>query len=230
MLALVALTLVVPTLAQAQPEPQPSSELALQIARGSLDRARRAIAFGPELGAGASLLTAPGELELPVSFGLGLVLFDVPVFPGPRLVEDIIRARIEARGLAGVSDPAEVYAAVKAEVLGELAAKARARRFERPRGGAHLEGVYDVRAAAWEARLTALFGIGRLAAGPTLAVRFGGASGVVAGLEADFHVMLSASTRSMPLIVFLRAELGATDGADAADAVVLGARVLFDLI
>jgi hypothetical protein len=122
----------------------------------------------------------------------------------------------------------DIYDSIKAEILGTHAR--RSTRFERPRVGAHLEGAYWPRSGDGEGRLTAVFGLGRIAIGPSLAVHGGNGAGLSLGAELDFHVMLSPGPRSHPLIVYLRGEYGATSAVEGNDLVVLGARLMLDLI
>lgn len=223
------------------------------IAKGSFNRARRAIALGPEVGISIGrLAAATAELETPISFGLGLVVFKVPVLPSMDLVRDVIRARVKARlieqlkiAMAGgqVSPPrqqdierlaVEIYESLRAEILGQMAA--RARRFERPRFGIHLEGGFWPRASEGEGRLTGLYGLGRISIGPTLALHvrsdapdFEGGLGGSFGVEVDFHIMMSTGPRSHPAIVYMRGESGVTSKVDY-QLVSLGVRLMLDAI
>lgn len=216
-------------------------DVVARIAKGTVQRARRAVSFGPEVGASFGYLTA-GDVEIPISAGLGLVLFKVPIAPSTALIKDVIRAKLKERLIARIKagtaamPPAdevarlivEIYQGIHDEIVAELSV--RARRLERPRLGVHVEGVFWPRLGDGEGRLALLLGAGRIAIGPTVAVHAGDGVGVSVGGEIDFHITFSKGPRAHPLILFVRGEYGATSNVDNKDVLLLGGRVMFDLI
>ncbi len=212
-----------------------------QFARGVADRARRAISIGPMVGAGFAYAPSTEHLDVPVTFGLGLVLFDIPVAPGPRAIEEMVKTRVKAKVTAAITsgapapDPqalarlaAEVLAEVKAEVLGQRPYTGRT--LERPRLSLALEGAYQPRASAWQVRATFGYGISRVTIGPTIARNFAGANGLYLGGELAAHLTPRPGPRSHVVDVFLRADFGVTSNADGAHQVGAGLRLLLDLI
>jgi hypothetical protein len=219
---------------EVEPEP-PTRE---EIARGVVRSARRTIALGPTIGTFGAYAPSPGELDGGLSFGLELALFR-PSIPTPARIREIAKqklARIIAERFAGQQpDRAdldqlgrEIAAQVKAEVIAAI--NASPPRVERPRLAITLEANYLFGPADWLPRLGFGAGIGPVTIGPTFSVRFGDDTVARLGGELAVRPMLTGSPRSPVLVLFLRGdfELHARDQND--DQIVLGARLLLDLI
>jgi hypothetical protein len=213
-----------------------------EVARGVVRSIRRGIALGPTIGTFGAYAPSPGELDAGLSFGLELALFRTSI-PTPDRIREIARqkakqklARIIAERFAGQQpDRAileqlvrEIAAQVKDEMLAGIGAKTR--RIERPRLAIPLEASYLVGPADWLARLGIGVGVGPVTIGPTFSVRFGDDTVARLGGELVVRPMLTRSPRSPVLDLYLRAdfELHARDQND--DQIVLGVRLLLDLI
>src|SRR5262245_50236240 len=106
-----------------QPPPDPSLEAILS---GVVSRTRRAIAFGPTVGASIVYAPSPSSGDGDVCFGLELNTFKVPIVPTIETVKELIQERFKARikeRLIHLQRPDEqlirqVYEDVKNEVLG----------------------------------------------------------------------------------------------------------------
>lgn len=212
---------------------------------GAADRARRALSFGPIVGAGLGYAWRPGTVEVPITFGVGAVLFAIPVAPGPAAIEAMIvdrtkarlADRVKARVATGQPLPdadelvrmeAEVLAEVKDEILGQRAYVGRT--LERPRLAVAVEGAYLPRADAWQLRATVGVGIKKATLGPSITGTFGGDRGLYLGGELAVHLTPWPRPRSHVIDVFLRVDLGVTDATADAHQVGLGARLLLDLL
>lgn len=214
---------------------------AVGVVRGTVDRARRATTFGPTVGGGVALFD--GEVDAPVTVGLAVGTYKIPIGPSTELIKDVIRARVKARLIARINTGAgqapppeaelkqlalEIVDGVKAEIFGEMGI--RARRLERPRLLVYLEGGHWPLAAGWHGRLSVLVGAGRTALGFTVGLQydrsFEHSFGVLLGGELALPIQLSTGPRSHPLLLFVRGEAG-TDGTDN---LTFGARMMLDLI
>jgi hypothetical protein len=202
------------------------------VIEGTVDRARRAVAFGPTVGGAIVYAPTPGDADFPLSFGVALVLFKVPVVPGPALIQEVVvsrlKARIGARTDLDEAELAEIAREVKAEVLGEMSV--RPKTFEKPRLAIALEGAFLPRGDAWQARLTVGVGLSMVTIGPTIAGSFGDANGLHLGGELAVHLMHKKSARAPVFDLFLRGDLGVTDATTDASTIGVGARVMLDLI
>ncbi len=223
---------------EVEPEP-PTGE---EIARGVVRSVRRAIALGPTIGTFGAYAPSPGELDAGLSFGLELAVFKTSI-PTPARIREIAKqkakeklARIIAERFAGqMPDRAvleqlvrEIAAQVKAEVIAAI--NASPPRLERPRLAISIEANYLFGPADWLPRLGFGVGIGPVTIGPTFSVRIGDDTVARLGGELAVRPMLSRSARSPVLDLFLRGdfELHARDPND--DQIVLGVRLLLDLI
>lgn len=215
---------------------------------GTIDRGRRAVSFGPFVGVGVGGFTGDGgELDVPLRFGIGLVLFKIPVAPSPKEVQAMVEERVKARlkervkqmVTAGAPAPdeqelarmaAEILSEVKAEVLNREAY--RGKKWEKPKLSLAVEGAYGLAADGQQLGLTAGIGISRFTIGPTIAASFtdgfGDALAMVMGGELAMHLTPRPRARSHVLTLFLRADTAvAGDGATRIEG---GVRMLLDLI
>lgn len=220
------------------------------FAAGAADRARRAVSFGPTIGAGIAYRTDVDTVEAPLSFGLGLVVFAIPVVPSPAAIEEMIKtrvkarvkARLEAMVVAGQPAPdeqevariaAEVLTEVKAEILGQR--RYQGRTLERPRLAVGLEGSHGLRNGARRLRATIGLGVSKVTVGPTLAMTFAPSTftdvtGLTLGGEVAAHLTPRPRPRSHVIDVFLRVDAGVVGDGPASYELGLGARLLLDLI
>jgi hypothetical protein len=213
-----------------------------EFAEGTVRRARRAVAIGPTVGAAGSYAPSPGDADAPLSAGLELVYFAIPVVPDLReMIVERAKARLTERvaDIVARGEPPpdgdelermarEIALEVKAEILG-LHAR-RDRTLEKPRFAVALEGTYLPRAKAGQIRLTAALGISKVTVGPTLVADFAGGNGLFVGAEVAVHLTPWAGPRANVVDVFIRGDYGITDGTDGADQVGLGVRFLLDVI
>jgi hypothetical protein len=176
-------------------------------------RARRSIAIGPVLGAGGSYVVSPGDVEAPLSLGLELVMFDIPVVPDADVLTDVVIERD-----LGVVD----------EFLGDK--PRRDRTLEKPKLVVSLEGIYLPRVGSGQIRLGAGIGLWKVTIGPTAAVDFAGDTGIFVGGELGVHLTPADGVRPRVYDVLVRYDYGATSGTDGADTVTVGVRMLVDLI
>src|SRR5688572_13681772 len=153
-----------------------SPELAT-IAKGTLRRARRKVAFGPTGGAYGGRYTGTETVDMGISFGLGIELFRVPVLPTMENLKAIAKERAKAKakqlfldGLAGKdTDPLEVrrmmiqiWTEALREVLGME--NIRGKRLEKPSLLVGVEAFHVFDAQAWGGRLRIGTGIWKIQA------------------------------------------------------------------
>lgn len=216
---------------------------ARKIIGGTVNRARRAVAIGPMIGAGFAFAPSPGEFDVPITFGIGVDVFKIPIVPSPKMIQDIVKERVQAKVLQrakqmireGGTPPSkedlarmglEVFEEVKAEVLGEL--NVRPKVLEKPKLALAFEGAYLPRAADWQVRMTVGIGVSKITIGPTLALHLGTDVGVFVGGEAAVHLLPTKSPRSPVVDVFLRVDFAVTDAYDGLG--ILGVRLMLDII
>lgn len=212
------------------------------IALGTVRRARRAIAFGPTVGAWGAYIPSLEMGEHALTVGLGLELFRVPVLPDLATFKALLVERakaklweqIRARFKGAPPPPAEldrmaleIFEEAKAEILGQL--NVRAKTMERPRLTLALEAERLNRSELWVGRTRVGVGIWKVTAALTVGVAFGDSTMVLAGGELATHFLLSKGARSPVVDVFVRYELAVTPD-DELDFVTLGARFLLDVI
>lgn len=216
------------------------------IVRGSIRRARQAIALGPRGGVAVGYAPSPGRGEVAVSLGLALEVFEGPILPGKEelhawLVEGL-QARIVAvaRDLAARGglplDPGALrpYArailqAVHADVSGRMAVQRRW--FPPPRFGVAVDGAGYTGSDGLELRLTASLGVGPVSVGPTAAFRSDPDDpGVLVGGEVAGHLVTGKGPRTPVLDLFLRLELAADQNPTTSHQGVIGLRLLIDAI
>ena len=212
-----------------------------KIARGTVRRARRAIAIGPTVGAWGAYAPSPELSEQAVTFGLGLEVFKVPVLPTlgnfKAILEERIKAKIKERITTNAVPPreeldrmaAEIFEEAKAEILGER--DVRGKTFERPRFTIGLEANRLFEAEAWLARARIGIGISRVTLAASAAVAFTDPDTTVfLGPELVVHALLSKSPRSPVIDVFVRGDFEVTDRETNSDHVTAGARFLLDVL
>src|SRR5262245_23755024 len=187
----------------AQPSPWQSPSAFEPIVAGALQRARRAVSFGPMLGGAPVYAPSPGSGDGALSFGLELNLFDVPVAPTPDALHEMIVERTKARVTELVADRIQhgrprpdrhelaelarkVFEDVKAEITAELAVQPKL--LEKPRLSLAVEATRLFRSEAWQTRLVAGIGIKVVTIGPTLGAHFGAANDFFLGGEIAAHL------------------------------------------
>lgn len=213
------------------------------VARGTFRRARRVISFGPTAGLWLGAVPAQDDSESALTFGLGLELFKVPVFPGPETLKalvierakaklkDQLRARfrgqpappIEAEQLAR-----EIWEEAVKEVLG--LENIRPKTMERPRLTAALEVNKLFRADAWMPRVRLGVGVWKVTLAGSFGVATADGTPVYTGVELVTHFLVSKNPRASVMDVFLRADFEVRHRDTNTDQLVLGARFLLDVI
>ena len=214
-----------------------AADLALTIGKRSLRRGRRAFALGPLVGA-APAMSTDGDFDVQLSAGLGLVRYDISIFISSDQIIEMIKSRARRllleRVVAGSTPTeadvervlAEVIEEVKSELLGEL----RPRRFERPRFKLSLEADHLARADAWGARATLGVGVSRVFVATGLVGRADDGFAVIVPLELSLPMLLSDGLRSPAVEWLIRLDVPVTDRAGRSDQVMLGARLVLDVI
>lgn len=240
-----AMLVMVAALAAERPAHADDTKAAVRLAvDGAVARTRRKIAFGPMIGVGGAFTPGSNELDLPISFGIGLYLFKIPILPTPADLQQIILQKMKQRvadtieDMAARGEPpptAEEAASIAEEVLVQLrdeylGRRHRDRTLEKPQLAIAIEEVRLPSAGAWMTRLTAGFGISKVTIGPSITGSLGDVRGLYLGGELAVHLTPRAGPRSPVIDVFFRADWGVTGGAREADLYALGARVMLDLI
>lgn len=216
------------------------------IVRGSLHRARRAIAFGPRGGLAGSYSPSAGRGEVSVSLGIALEIFKGPILPSADELRAILVEGLQARILAVARDLAarkgpppgadelraygqEILAAVHADASDRLAAPHRW--FPRPFLGLAIEAAGRTGAEGLELRASVGVGVGPVSVGPTAAFHSDrNDPGVLVGVEVASHLVPRKTLRAPVLDLFLRLELAVKENPTTSHQGSLGLRFLFDLI
>ncbi len=212
----------------------------VDVARLTVQRARRAVVLGPFLGVAPGATVDGGDAHLGVLFGLDVSLFKVPIIPDAATVKQLVQDRVQARVLDAVKQAAlggrtmslaeqqslaeELITAVRDEFLRER----RGRRVERPNLRVVLEAARWSGADAWASRLTVAKGVSKISIGPSLSVVSAATTELGLGLEASLQVLLSRGPRSPVADLFVRYDVGVTDGSD--DVISAGVRLILDAI
>jgi hypothetical protein len=211
-----------------------------KLASRTIDRLRRAIAFGPFAGA-MPVIPGSGDIDGAVSFGLGLWLFKVPIVPDQETIKQIVMERARAR-LKQAAEAAilrgdkpteddlatlgrEIYQQVLAEFLEERAPKV----WEKPRFHLHLEGARLFRSDSWQSRTTVTVGLWRISLGPSLMVDFDDDTDLFLGPEMSVRLLPWKSLRSPVVDIFVRVDFALTDD-ERNSLTSFGGRFALDLI
>ena len=216
--------------------------VAEQIASGAIKSVRRAVAIGPTIGGYGAYATSPGEADAALSFGLEIALFKSKVL-SPSGLQEMVRGRIEAKLKARVDlrhggttpDDAtmkqyvrEIIDEVKAELVREL--EAPPKKLQQPRFNLALEANYLFDASDWLGRLGLGIGIKMFSIGPTFSVRFGEDTVARLGGELGIHIMPTKSLRSPVFDIFVRGDFELHKRESKDDQIVVGIRLLLDVI
>lgn len=218
--------------------------IAAGLVRGSVNRARRSVAFGPSVGLTPTYATADTGFDTALTFGLGIYLFKIPIVPGIDEIKEIVQERVKAKVQERLKDALlrgekpteddlarwgrEIYEEVKADLLGRM--NVRSKTFEKPRFALDLEGQYLFGNDWWETRMTFGFGVKSITFGPTLALRMWDSTGLALGGELALRALPSKSPRSPVIDVFVRMDFELLDRTDRGDELSFGLRFLLDVI
>ncbi|MDX2091404.1 MAG: hypothetical protein SFX73_26325 [Kofleriaceae bacterium] len=209
-----------------------AEQLARDAADTAIDRVRRGLAIGPEVGYFGGM-TEAGDAQAGLSFGLALYSFRMPSLQrqvldaarervGTRLKELVRTGRITNAGAI----PAEVLADVKREVAEEL----RPRTFERPRMKIVVEGALLHAQRGFQARALFGYGLGYLTLGAAAGLQqINDLTMVMAGPEVSVHLTPVGKVRTPVVDLFVRSDFAAGEG-ERMVAFVGGARVALDIL
>ena len=219
-----------------------TADLVKTFAKRALKRFRRSTTLGPMVGYTAGATLDGGDFESQISFGLGLLRYDIPVLPDPSRIKEIlkeraialVKERVKAAALRG-EEPTEAmleqwardsWEAVKAELLHEL----RPRRFEKPKYNIRIEGNYGTESEAWAVRFLLGIGIGPvyLNVGQGLQVE-DGAAGLFT-VELSKPMLLTDGLNSPVLEFVVRLDVPENDRGDRPDVLLAGLRFYLDII
>jgi hypothetical protein len=253
---------------QPMPPPPPQSEDALidqaiakaqaemptllTVAKGTLRRARRAVAFGPTVGLWTAAFIDPGEVDAALSFGLAFETFKVPVTPDMDTLKALVVERVKAVAKDRIKqafqgrpiDPIsldqivlKVYEDVRREILG--LENVRAKTLERPGytiafeanrlfGNERWMGRTRVGIGVWKFTLALSASFGRVCRGDLCNDHIKG----YIGPEVVLHVIPSKNPRANVIDGFLRFDWQATGRSDTTtyDQLVVGVRYMVDAI
>ncbi len=208
----------------------------------ALRKLRRATAFGPFVSAAGGLTSGEPTGEERASFGLGLFHFDIPVLPTSETVQGILRNRAAERFAAALAQlPAGGAAATEAEkaslaeqvwndVQAEFLLEHRPRHFEKPGFAILLEVDHLFEIGAWEIGTILSYGIGPIlfGAGPVVHIEDGTA--LYTHLEVSVPILISDGLRSPIVQPFVAGDVAATGRDERDDRVLIGARLVLDLL
>jgi hypothetical protein len=222
------------------------------VAKGTLRRARRAVAIGPTIGLWSAAYVEPGEVDAALTVGIGFETFKVPVVPDTDTLKALVVERVKAQAkdrikavFAGRAvDPValdqivlQVYEDVRKEILG--LENVRSKTLERPQFTVAFEADRRFGADRWLGRTRVGIGIWKLtfalSASFGKACRGDGCDDRVRGFigpEVVLHVIPKKNPRANVIDAFLRFDIQATGRADTAhyDQMVIGVRYLVDVI
>jgi hypothetical protein len=222
-----------------------ASPILLDIAKGAFRRARRKISIGPTLG----LFGGHGyadTTDVALTFGLGVEIFKIPVWPSIDNLRAIIQERAKAKLKQIIVDSfkgqlpdeqtaikfaKEAWMEAVEEVLGLR--NLRAKTMERPQLSIGLEGNRYFDSEVWATRLRAGIGIWKFTLAASVSTAFGDPKiSIYAGPEIVVHFMMSKGPRSSVLDVFVRGdfELRSRGEPYSHDVYALGLRYLLDII
>ena len=204
------------------------------LRRKVVSRARRAVSVGPMVGGAGIVDFAAGELDGLITFGLGLFVFQ-PELPSPERVKAMVKERVKElamkAALTGRRPTREELEQIKDEVLAELRLETPPKTRPKPRFAFGLEGGWQPRGEAWQARLFGAFGLGPITIGPTTAVVHApGSTSATAGVEAGLTFLLGKGPRPLGLQIFARGDFFVARRDTFADTGALGLRLLVDLL
>lgn len=205
-------------------------------------RTRRSLTLGPMIGAAPGLSLDGGDLDAQLSFGLGLLRYDIPPVPTPARIKEILEDRVKtlvkerveaavARGEKPSEEQIRRWARESWEaVKGELLLELQPAKFESPSFNLRVEGDYLLEAGAWNLRAVVGLGVGPVYVnvGTGLQVDDGAAGLASAGLSVP--MLLSDGTNSPVVHFYLRADIPYTDRDERDDRIFLGAQFLLDVI
>ena len=239
---LMIVTMILLAAGAAQADEAENRRVAEQIASGAIRSVRRAVAIGPTIGGYSAYATSSGDFDTALTFGLELELFKSKVLT-PSGLQEMVRGRIAAKLKARIAErhggttpddatmkqyAREVIDEVKADLLREL--NAPPKKLQEPRFQLALEANYLFGAEDWLARLGFGVGIKMISIGPTFSVRFGDDTVARLGGELGIHVMPTKSLRSPVLDIFVRGDFELHERASNEDQIVVGIRLLLDVI
>lgn len=208
------------------------------IALNTVDRVRRGVAIGPQVGGFVGVDLDGGALVDGVSFGVGLYRFDVPTVLELRewviaAVKRRVKERVAATVAGGGAEPddlSQIIDEVAAEVQSELLAAPRRRTLERPVFGVVLEGAILTSAGGgFQTRLVVSKGVSRASVGLALGVqRAGGETRFLPGLELSVRLTPIGVRRTPVIELVARGDL--TVGSGYPVALLAGGRFTLDLL
>lgn len=217
------------------------------VLRGTLRRARRAIAFGPTIGVWGGLVPGQDEQEAAITFGLGIETFKVPVMPTVESLKALVVERAKAKAKEQLIarfkgeqvDPVvaeqlvrEIWEEAVQEILG--LENIRPKTMERPALNVAIEVNRQLNLEGWTPRLRIGVGVWKVTLGASFGILLGEdvypKTPVYTGVEIVTHFLTSKNPRSSVVDVFLRADFELRNRDTNSDQLVLGARYLFDLI
>jgi hypothetical protein len=221
--------------------------MVMRQAGPTIERARRAVSFGPEVGGGGVLARSPGQADGEMSFGLTLHIYDQQIFDLDAFTEEVqgwaeakVKQKLAELGpkaaqLTG-ADLKQLEADALAEAKNELVVALQHGFMPPPDSTpdpmfvAGLEGAYLPRGDAWQVRANLGIGIGPVTIGPSLAVHLADRKGFALGPELGWNVLVGDGARPLGLEFFLRYDVFVNNRDVLPDQGTVGVRVMLDLI
>jgi hypothetical protein len=208
----------------------------LKIAKAMADRARRSIAFGPQVGYLGAVDTRGNGMQ-GISFGLSLYSLKVSsVLDIQDIVKDALRARVEdeiKRVTAAGGVPPNPKALAKrflAEIQDDLIGPVHPKTLEKPRFAIITEGVWLLAPGGFQLRAGASYGIGPVSLGLMGGMqRANDDTAPLVGPELSVHLTPIGKSRTPVIDLYTRADFTFED-MRTSTYFVFGLRALADVL
>ncbi len=221
--------------------------LVMRQAGPTLDRARRAVSIGPEVGGGMVVAPKPGEADGLVSFGLSVHLYDQEIFDLDAFTEELtqwveekVKKQLEELGPRAAQLTTEELKKLKDDALAEAKSElvvalkqgfaAHPKLMPDPMFVGGLEGAYLPRSGNWQVRGNFGMGLGPVTIGPTLVLHLADHTGFAIGPELGLNLLVGDGPRPLGLEFFLRYDVFVNNRDVLPDQGTFGVRIMLDVI
>lgn len=223
-------------------------ELAKNLAKESLKRARRSIAIGPYVSAAPTVIFGDeSKVDFQFAGGIGFYKFKIPILPGIAVLQEELMGRAKDRfknqykaalkeaflktGKKPTKEDVDVLMKeLWVEIKKDLLMRMRPKTFEKPSFALRAEVGYTGDAEAWDLRFSGAFGVGPVFVVPSARLVLLPQVVFFIPAEVSLPIALGSGTRTTLIDLFFRYEFAAHGRSKNADSATLGLRFMFDAI